>query len=66
MVVEVIAEGLNVRDDIGHSLGCKVPGEQDWQSWLENNPRQYNVADHKPKVTYPISPVPVFLTPGTP
>jgi hypothetical protein len=29
VVVEVVAEGLDVRDDVGHALGREVAGEQD-------------------------------------
>lgn len=30
MVVEIIPECLDVRNDVGHSLGCQMSGEQDY------------------------------------
>ena len=63
VVVEVVAECLDVGNDIVSGLLCEV-------LWEKNCDSQYisfqNVlATGLPKVTYPISPVPLSTTPGT-
>lgn len=62
VVVEVVSEGLNMRYNIVSSLAGQMPGEKNYSRFSLTFK---NYAKLLPKVTYPISPLPESLTPGT-
>jgi len=65
MIMEVIAEGLDMGNDVRHTLRSKMAGEQDWMGVSKYEDDTISTKFNIPKVTYPISPDPELLTPGT-
>ena len=49
VIVEVISEGLDVRNNLGHALGCQVAGEKNWKLLVMS--KLHAILAYIPKVT---------------
>ena len=65
MIVKIISEGLNVRNNILSSLLGEMARKEHYFEISAGGKKVSEISSCSPKVTYPISPEPEFRSPGT-